>query len=509
MSGTELPEDRPEKKPGEGGGRAPGTASSARETGPRAQEAGAERPASERVDGLPAEWTPRLRRIMNRITVAGCLAMVYLELTSATPRTDLLLKLKASYQQFGIIEAIPPAMLLMQFVAGLLVHRLRARKPLWLALLLTQRLMAIPFALLPFVFRDLPTGILVWCMIGCLAVAEGSANLGLPLWFSWMSDILPHGSLGEFWARRRRWLALSATVTLGASAVLFKCFEQVDIRTMYLIVATVGALAGVVDILLFIRIPEPRMEQHPAPDWTLVFAPFRAPIFRRFIFFMAYWVFAATFGFAFFRLYMLKHLQMDIWTVQMIFACHALGGVLFCAAIGRLTDKFGSRPVIVLSSFLKSFVVISLFVARPGFWGLVHLVPMFMLDNVLNTGFFVAHNNFMLKHSPRQHRVMYVAALLATSGLLGAAASYCSGRCLQHFEYLELQPERWLGLDWTNFHVIFAISILLRWGAILVALRIREPKSEGPGEVLFDTIVPAVVRLMSFPMGLFTREEER
>jgi hypothetical protein len=115
----------------------------------------------------------------------------------------------------------------------------------------------------------------------------------------------------------------------------------------------------------------------------------------------------------------------------------------------------------------------------------------------------------MLKHSPRQHRAMYVAALLAPSGLAGAAASYCSGRCLQHFQFLESQPERWLGMDWTNFHVIVAISILLRWGAILVALRIREPKSEGPGEVLFDTIVPAVVRLMSFPMGLFTREEER
>jgi MFS family permease len=398
MSGTELPESKPEKEPGEGGGRAPDAASSARESGPRAQDAGAERPASERVDGLPAEWTPRLRRIMNRITLAGCLAMVYMELTSATPRTDLLLKLKASYQQFGIIEAIPPAMLLMQFVAGLLVHRLRTRKGLWVALLLTQRLMAIPFALLPFVFRDLPTGLLIWCMIGCIAVADASANLGLPLWFSWMSEILPLGTMGEFWARRRRWLAVSSTATLLASAAFFLWFEQVDIRATYLIVASVGALAGILDILLFIRIPEPRMEQHPPPDWTLVFAPFRDVIFRRFIFFMAYWVFAAAFGWAFFRVYMLKRLQMDIWTVQVIFACHALGGVLFCAAIGRLTDKFGSRPVIVLSSFLKSFVVISLFVARPGFWGLIHLVPMFMLDNVLNTGFFVAHNNFMLKH---------------------------------------------------------------------------------------------------------------
>ncbi|HQF95079.1 MAG TPA: hypothetical protein PLS46_13020, partial [Microthrixaceae bacterium] len=62
---------------------------------------------------------------MNRITVAGCLAMVYFEFTSAGPRTDLLERLGASYVQFGVLEAIPPLILLMQFISGLVVTRLR------------------------------------------------------------------------------------------------------------------------------------------------------------------------------------------------------------------------------------------------------------------------------------------------------------------------------------------------------------------------------------------------
>jgi hypothetical protein len=154
---------------------------------------------AERVGGLPAEWTPEIRRTMHRITVAGCLAMVYIEFTSAGPRTDLLERLGASYLQFGVLEAIPPLMLLMQFVSGLLVTRLRARRPLWLVLMIAQRLMAVPFALLPLLFPGLPTAELVWCMIGCLALGEASANLGVPLWFSWMSDILPQRTMGEFW----------------------------------------------------------------------------------------------------------------------------------------------------------------------------------------------------------------------------------------------------------------------------------------------------------------------
>jgi MFS family permease len=490
MSGPELPGEQPKGRTTEEGG---GPAAVAGPT------------PGERLDGLPSEWTPELRRVMARITAAGCLAMVYLELTSATPRTDLLRELKASYQQFGVMEAIPPAMLLLQFVSGMLVHRLRARKPLWIFLLVTERVMAVPFALLPFLFRDLSTDVLIWCMIGCLAIAGASANLGVPLWFSWMSDILPHRTLGEFWARRRRWLQLSAAGTLAASATFFWFFKDVDIRTTYLVVATVGAVAGVVDILLFLRIPEPRMEPGPMPGLSLVLAPYRNASFRRFIFFMAYWSFAATFGFAFFRLYMLKQLEMDLWTVQVVFGCHAIGGIFLATTIGRMTDRFGARPVIVLCSFLKSLVVISLFFAQPGFWGLAHLAPMFVLDNVLNTGFFVATNNYMLQHSPRPHRSMYVAAVLATSGLVGAAASFFSGRCLDHFAYMEADPVHWLGVEWTNFHIIFAISILLRWGAIPVALAIQEPKAEEPGEVLFETIMPAVIRWMSFPMGIFTR----
>lgn len=462
---------------------------------------------SERIDGLPAEWTPEIRRTMNRITVAGCLAMIYFEFTSAGPRTDLLDKIGASYVQFGVLEAIPPLMLLMQFLSGLMVTRLTRRKPLWIVLLIAQRVMAIPFALLPILFPTMPTAELVWCMIGCLALGEACANMGVPMWFSWMSDILPHRTLGEFWARRRKWTALSSTVSLIVSAGIFWVCKDLDVRWTYMLAAGIGATAGVIDILMFLKVHEPAMAHGPAPSFRLFASPFRDTNFRRFILYNAYWSFAATFGFAFFRLYMLRYLKMELWQIQMIFCFHAFGGVFFAPQIGRLVDRIGSRPIIVLCSVLKSLVVIGIFLAQPGWVHMLHLIPIFILDNILNTGMFVAHNNYMLRYSPRAARPMYVAAVLATSGLVGAGTNVLAGQVLQSLARwgMDQHPVEWAGLHWTNFHVVFCISILLRWVAIPIAMRIREPKAEEPSDVLFETIVPAVVQWLTFPTGFFSR----
>jgi len=462
------------------------------------------REASERVDGLPAEWTPELRLIMSRITVAGCLAVVFMEFTASSPRVDMLRAIGASYQQFGIIEAIPLLMLMAQFAGALFVNRLNRRKPLWMVLFIFHRALSIPFALLPYFFPDINTTVLVWSLIGILAISSASAHFGVPLWFSWMSDLLPRRSLGEYWARRRRWMAICSMVTLGTSAWFFTAFEGADIRTTYVIICSIGAMAGIIDIALFWRVPEPKMQVHGSISLARMMEPFLDRNFRPFIFFWSYWAFSATFAFIFFRLYMLKYLEWSVPHIQLLFGCHALGGTLFAARIGRWVDHVGCRPVIVLFTFLKSTVVIGIFLMQPGYT-ILPLIPIFIFDNFLNTGIFVAQNSYMLKHSPRLSRPMYVAGVMATTGLAGGLAATLSGNVLQSFSSLDGTPVEWLGLTWTHFHVVFAISIALRWIAIIFAWQIHEPKAEDPGDLLIETIVPSLVHWFTFPLGFFSR----
>ena len=157
-----------------------------------------------RVDGLPTEGTPSMRRIMNRIIAAGCLALVYMQFTAGSPQVQFLRDIGAADWHFGIIGAIAPAMLLMQFVSAMWSSRLRRRKRIWIPITVIHRALIIPFALVPWVFPDAPPMLLISGMVGILMCSHGLANTGVPMWFSWMGDLLPHRNLNEYWASRRR-----------------------------------------------------------------------------------------------------------------------------------------------------------------------------------------------------------------------------------------------------------------------------------------------------------------
>jgi predicted MFS family arabinose efflux permease len=259
-----------------------------------------------------------------------------------------------------------------------------------------------------------------------------------------------------------------------------------------------------VDIALFWNVPEPKMQVHGSLNLKRILEPFLDSNFRPFIIFWAYWTFSAAFAFIFFRLYMLKYLGWSVPHIQLLFGCHALGGALFAARIGRWVDHVGCRPVIVLCTFLKSTVVIGVFLMKPGYT-ILPLIPVFIFDNFLNTGITVAQNNYMLKHSPRLSRPMYVAAVMATTGVAVGLAGSLSGTILERCAHLAQAPREWFGLTWTHFHVVFAISIVLRWIAIGFAWRIREPKAEEPGDLLIETIVPTLVHWFTLPLGFFSR----
>ena len=104
------------------------------------------------------------------------------------------------------------------------------------------------------------------------------------------------------------------------------------------------------------------------------------------------------------------------------------------------------------------------------------LAPVFMLDQVLNAGILIANNGFMIKNSPTENRTMYIAASTAVAGMVGGVTSIAAGWLMAKLNGWEAT---WLGIEWNHFHLLFAGSVLLRWGACIGVLFIREPKSQG------------------------------
>lgn len=459
---------------------------------------------SQRVDGLPAEWTPEIRRIMLRINLAGCLAMVYTDLAEGSAQTEFARGLGFSEFQFGILYSIAPAMLVVQFLSAMVNNRLKYKKRLWIGIMVAHRALVVPVALLPWLLPDAGTSVWVWSMVGLLAVGQALGNFGQPMWFAWMGDLLPHRSLGEFWARRRNWLSLANACSMLASAGFFWVVRDWPIQTTYLIVAVVGSAAGIWDILLFLRVPERPGAAIGGTDWANLTEPFRDGNFRRFVLYSCYWSFAACFCAPFFRLFMLQVWGLPLEVVIFFWFFHQLGGAVFAEQFGRMVDRLGHRPMIVLCTVLKSLIVFGFLALRPGHF-LWLMFPILLLDNMLNTGLMISRNGFMLKQSPRRNRSMFVAAVLAGSGLMGALGSLIAGGLLEHWK-----GESWefLGMTWGNFHALFAIGMVVRWLAISAALAIREPQSKAPTQVLFEYVGPSIMRWLRYPLGFGARNGE-
>ena len=102
----------------------------------------------------------------------------------------------------------------------------------------------------------------------------------------------------------------------------------------------------------------------------------------------------------------------------------------------------------------------------------------------------IANNGFLLKNSPVENRTMFVASGTAIAGIVGGITAITSGYALTQMEGLAIPF--WRGTI-TGYHVLFTISMLLRFGALPMVKRIQEPSTHPPMPVFSDHVVVVTV----------------
>ena len=132
------------------------------------------------------------------------------------------------------------------------------------------------------------------------------------------------------------------------------------------------------------------------------------------------------------------------------------------------------------------------------------LIPVFFLDSILNAGFVVATNGFMLTKSPSGNRTMFIAAGTALAGFVGGVTSVVCGGLLTWGNLDSVV----FGVPLSAYRMLFAVSILLRIASVLLAVRIRESGSHGTRHVVSQLIGATPLRMIHFPVGLFRSDTQ-
>jgi len=443
---------------------------------------------------------------MRLITVAGCLAMVYMTCISSPVTTDFFRALGATDLHFGLLSGIPMVTLSLQFVGAFLTNRCRRRRPLFMLCAIAARTLYLAIGLAAFFCPEESRKQTVALLIALTGLSAALGNLSVPLWFSWMGDLIPRRILNRYWGRRQMYMTSVWAISFCAVAALTYSAKSMAVPRLFAVLAAIGWVAGVVDILLFAFVREPEnVVVSGRGAWDVLCEPFRHEEYRAFVAFGCAFSASAMLGAAFMQVYVLKVLKLAVWKATLAWCAYGVGSALTSSMWGHAADRHGHRPVLLLCVALKPFICL-VFLAVTADTAFVALAVCFLFDSVLNAGYVIAMNGYMLKTAPQENRSMFIAAVTALSGVCGGLGAICGGVIMRHTQALSFCM---LGREWTNYHLIFLLSFGCRALCVCLAAMVREPASSHPVVVLTHLSGQWPLRMLLFPVGLYRRRRRR
>jgi MFS family permease len=444
------------------------------------------------------------KRNLALVTIGGCLAMVYVSCVNSPFTTDFFRDLGTSDFQFGLLTGLPLVALGLQFAGAYLqisglVDR---RKPFFMAMLIGCRLLFLPIALLPLLMPGVPGATWVLPFILFITISGGMNHLATPMWLSWMGDLVPRRILNRYWAERQRYMQLVWTAAYLGVAVFALYGAGVPVRQAFALLVGVGLVAGVVDIILFIWVREDPPARVPmAGLLPTLTEPLRDPNYRRIIAFSTVFSFATMFGAAFMQIFVLKELHVPVWKANLMWCLIGIGGAAVSRTWGRVADRHGQRPLMLMMIIAKPWVALAFMLATPenAFW-MLGIVLFF--DSMANCGYLIAMNGFMLKATPTETRPMFVAATHAINGVAGGLGAILGGAYLGWVGDVTFH---FAGRSWNNYHLLFFVSFSMRLFCIYMASKIREPESTPTGQVWGELVDQWPPRYLMYPFILYRR----
>lgn len=438
-----------------------------------------------------------LRGDLRRITVAWLFGAFWLSTITGAALTKFQIALGTPDWAFGILAALPFIANFAQLASIYIQGRWGRRKLIFLVTVVFGRLMWAVTAAVPWLLPNHPH--LWWKLMAVLLLLSWIGNsAGIPAWIDWMSDVIPSRIRGRYFGVRNRlgqFVGVAATLSIG---YIVSMVETADVPGLMLKVTSailaIAGLIGALDILAFRRV-EDHHQATPRTGPTFLVSMRHALAdknFRRFLAFNFTLYLGIGFIGQFIWLYALKEIQLSPWRANlMMVAVPALVYILVYGMWGRLTDKLGKKPVLILSTF----VIIH------GAWGWILVghggMPVTLLGlefSLLSAigyaiavlamifwpGYEIANLNVLLSmtgsRDDRRSGTAYVALYSVAVACGGMLSGAIGGTVAAAFEHM-----RWnipgLQIDLTYHGLLFLISSVLRTVALCFIFGIEEPRA--------------------------------
>jgi len=313
--------------------------------------------------------------------------------------------LKASTAQISLLTALPSFLgSLSQLASAWLAGRYSERKPLILGGVLLQALMWIPIAGLAFS----PSEHTVTLLIVAIALYYVGGQFASPPWNGLISDLVPERRRGRFFGSRTRLMSMTGFLAMSAAGIVLEIFEQYALAYLgFALLFVIAMLARLYSLVQLNLMHEPQLRMAPLslPPLQGLYERLAGSDFSRFVLFVASMNFAVAIASPFFTLYMLRDLGFSYLEFTAVNAFYMLVQFRALNMWGRLSDIFGNRLILQVTSMVFPILPL-LWLVFPNFWCILAIQ---MLSGICWAGFSLASGNFLYDVTAPEKRVSYSA----------------------------------------------------------------------------------------------------
>ena len=385
--------------------------------------------------------------------------------------------LRASNIQLGLLGSLPQAVSsFLQLFSNKLIALFGSRKRFVVAFAFLQSLMYIPIALVFFfgefrVFHLILFISLYWIF---------GAVLG-PAWTSWMGDLVDEDKRGHYFGVRNKVTGFASFVSLLLAGFILQRFSDGTAYQYigFLTLFSFAFLFRVISVIYLTKKFEPEYRLDMSAQFSFVDFVRRSLLtnFGLFVLFMCFMDFSVYMSAPFFTPYMLRDLRFSYLIFTLITAAAMITKYISMPVWGKATDRFGTRKILVLSSFLMPIV--------PLLWVFSHNIYYLVLIQAYSgfvwAGFEISSFNYIFNTTTPQKRTTCVSYLNVLRGVAIFLGASIGSLIVRHNS-----------IFWSQYIFIFIVSCFLRYIASFIFVgRLKEfkKKEDIPYDKLFFNII--------------------
>jgi hypothetical protein len=397
-------------------------------------------------------------------------------LTSGSPIYFLAMLFGAENAQVGLLIALPTLIGFLRLAAPYGTRLFGGnRKRACLALFFVSYLIAVGLPVIAFAGKDGKTSGALVGLVAVLCLHQLVEYLALVLLDSWLGDLVPDAVRGTFLGARQFWHKSLEIPSILASGYFINWWSErfPEGKPLgYAIILGVGVSLLFASTAVLTRLSAPRDREHasaPQVDWRSILSPFRD---ARFLKLLTYGCWFSTFNGLTASpqsTYPRNVLGLDLGEVNAMRTGMRLGQFALSRPLGMLCDRWGDKPVALVSQGIVAAAPLCFLFATPANWHWIvaaHLLWSWYVG--LNVGLL----NWLLKLAPPGRSDSYLAAYFGVTGVFFAAASigggYALDRLIEHFGNGPMVG------NWTIYHFAFLFAWVSRTLGMLFLARVPQ-----------------------------------